>query len=431
MFTAFPATVLTGIVVAVAANTTLLSPSSAGTSPVDVGRRAAASMVAHPNYTQPGCASCCFFCWNYGAGLIFDGLHELADVGVLLPSQTVSYRAKTDAKMNYFLANNGSVPHDVLAGTMSPLTDYHDCGDSWMWGMNYLNRAVSRPAYNGGTDQRIASLLGTNFSFQCPDRLPDDARTFARPGGGDAWPTPSLAANYVWADGSFMGMVLPARLAVQGLGAWASNQMGPAWIGDLITMHVDGYRQYLRDPADSLYHHGYNFAKQEASCCKWGRANGWLMMSRVEVLLGAQAANANGELARRIQQLADVTGEHGSALCAHVDSASGLLHQLVNESGSFLETSSTAMTHWAITTAVLNGFLTPRSKWDSCIKKLWKGVAGAVDTTGTVSGVCQGGPIYRNKSDYFERPHSYEASACGGVGSVLRAAAAMHLYEDA
>eukprot|EP01052_Picozoa_sp_SAG31_P031964 SAG31_NODE_3452_length_4253_cov_10.720270_2_plen_200_part_00 len=180
------------------------------------------------------------------------------------------------------------------------------------------------------------------------------------------------------------------RLAVQGLGPWASNKYGPPWVGELITMHVDGYRKYLRDPADNLYRHGYNYEKKEASCCKWGRANGWLMMSRVEVLLGAQAVNADGEMARRIASLASVTAEHGSALCTHADSETGRLHQLVNETASFLETSSTAMTHWAITTAVEHGFLSPRSKWDACIKKLWKGVAGAVDATGAVAGVCQG-----------------------------------------
>lgn len=43
---------------------------------------------------------------------------------------------------------------------------------------------------------------------------------------------------------------------------------------------------------------------------------------------------------------------------------------------------------------------------------MWKGVAGAVDVTGAVAGVCEGGPIYRNNTDYF----AYEASACGGVG---------------
>ena len=408
--------------------TSASTPSLPASDPVAVGRRAATSFVAHPNFTQPGCASCCFFCWNYGAGLIFDGLHELSAAGMLEPAQAALYRSKTDAKMDYFLSHNGSVPHDVLSGSMSPLTDYHDCGDSWMWGMNYLNRAISRPSYNSA-DQRVASLLGTNFSLHCPDRLPDTTSTFARPGGGDAWPTPTPEPNFVWADGSFMAMVLPARLAVQGLGPWASDQFGPPWMTELVEMHVNGYRKYLRDPVDNLYRHGYNYEKKEASCCKWGRANGWLMMSRVEVLLGAKAVNADGEMKMHISDLSDVLAEHGTALCAHADTTTGRLHQLVNETGSFLETSSTAMTHWAITTAVQNGFLTPRSKWDACIQKLWKGVAATVDSTGAVSGVCQGGPIYRNKTDYFERPHAYEASACGGVGSVLRAAAAMHLYD--
>jgi rhamnogalacturonyl hydrolase YesR len=228
-----------------------------------------------------------------------------------------------------------------------------------------------------------------------------------------------------------MAMVLPARLAVQGLGAWASDAMGPAWVGELIAMHLEGYRAYLRDPADGLYRHGYNYEKREASCCKWGRANGWLMMSRVEVLLGARAVNADGEMVRRIAALVDATAEHGLALCRHVDSTTGRLHQLVNETASFLETSATAMTHWAITTAVQHGFLAPRSKWDACIKTLWKGVAGTVDATGAVAGVCEGGPIYRNKTDYFGRPHAYAASACGGVGAVLRAATAMHHYQQA
>ena len=42
--------------------------------------------------------------------------------------------------------------------------------------------------------------------------------------------------------------------------------------------------------------------------------------------------------------------------------------------------------------------------------------------------MCEGGPIYRNKTDYEARPHDYVASSCGGVGSVLRAAAAMHKF---
>ena len=110
--------------------------------------------------------------------------------------------------------------------------DYHDCGDSWMWGMNYLNRAIARPDYNL-VDQRVANLLGTNFSLHCPDRLPDTAHTFARPSGGDAWPTPTPKANFVWADGSFMGMVLPARLAVLQVAIDDRDLCSSPWHGEL------------------------------------------------------------------------------------------------------------------------------------------------------------------------------------------------------
>ena len=65
-------------------------------------------------------------------------------------------------------------------------------------------------------DLELATLLGRNFSVQCPDRLEDSARTFARRDGAGAngvWPS-TTKPTYVWADGSFMAMALPTRLAV-------------------------------------------------------------------------------------------------------------------------------------------------------------------------------------------------------------------------
>ena len=239
-------------------------PPAAADSPLAVGRRAAASFVAHPNYTQPGCASCCFFCYNYGSGVIFDGINELDAAGMLSPTQAAYYRAAMDAKMDEFLRTPGKTPHDVLSGAQPapPAKDYGDCGDMWLWGITYLTRAERRPGYNGGLDQRLATELGTNFSIGCRDRLPDSARTYARPSGGDAWPAPSPSPQIVWADGSFMGMVLPARLARQGRGAWAASAAGVGWIEGLVTMHLDGYRKYLRDPQDNLYRHGYNLGSR-------------------------------------------------------------------------------------------------------------------------------------------------------------------------
>ena len=59
---------------------------------------------------------------------------------------------------------------------------------------------------------------------------------------------------------------------------------------------------YLQDrgqaggPGDGLMYHGYNAANNATSCCKWGRANGWIMMGHVEV--GSGRRGAVGEWAR-------------------------------------------------------------------------------------------------------------------------------------
>ena len=68
-------------------------------------------------------------------------------------------------------------------------------------------------------------------------------------------------------------------------------------------MPLDRYDRYLRDPADGVYRHGYNHDSKAASCCKWGRANGWLMMSKLELLLATaaiEAAGANLATGRRV-----------------------------------------------------------------------------------------------------------------------------------
>lgn len=64
----------------------------------------------------------------------------------------------------------------------------------------------------------------------------------------------------------------------------------------------------------------------------------------------------------------------------------------------------------------------------SCIADLWRGVATAVTSDGSVSGIYSGGPIYPTLADYLGRPHTYVASACGGLGAVLSSIAAAAKY---
>ena len=44
------------------------------------------------------------------------------------------------------------------------------------------------------------------------------------------------------------------------------------------------FSEQMRAPVDRLYAHVANVATGHHSCCKWGRANGWGMLSHVEVL---------------------------------------------------------------------------------------------------------------------------------------------------
>ena len=270
-------------------------PAGAGADPAVMAEKVATSIMLHPDYTQPGCATsptgggCCFQCWGYCGGLVINGLLRASTGATPLLSASTALAAQrfVSDRLDYFLLPN-KTGGMVLDGAISPTTDTGDCGDNWVFGINYLDRHTRMPRADSDPpshDLELAMLLGRNFSVQCPDRLEDSARTFARMDGAGAngvWPS-TPTPNYVWADGSFMAMALPARLAV----AAPTDVVRHDWMEELTAMHLDGYDRYLRDPADGVYRHGYNYENKTVSCCKWGRANGWLMMSKLELLLAA------------------------------------------------------------------------------------------------------------------------------------------------
>ena len=215
-----------------------------------------------------------------------NGVSAVMDAGLLNASEAAAATDLLNARLDFYRDTPGMTGHDVLAGVISPAVDRGDCGDSWISGINYLSRAqrFKHPSKSTQKDMQLALLLAANFSMGCPSRLPDAARTYARPNGGEAWPpSESKSDIFVWADGSYMGMALPLRLARAAPDAPGRRE----WVAQLVTMHLDGYRKYLRDPMDNVYYHAFNYKRKEHSCCKWGRANGWLMMSRVEALLAA------------------------------------------------------------------------------------------------------------------------------------------------
>lgn len=69
------------------------------------------------------------------------------------------------------------------------------------------------------------------------------------------------------------------------------------------------FAEHMQDPETGLFYHGYNFATNDTSCCFWGRAQGWVLMSHVEVALALQATDPSSPL------LGEVLGIYTRQVC--------------------------------------------------------------------------------------------------------------------
>lgn len=283
-------------------------------------------------------------------------------------------------------------------------------------GIRYWDRAQfkkGQPGYNNTLDMLVARRILEDYILKWPVHLPDN--TVARKVGSccdgptvncsePTW-EPTDHANYLWLDDAFMGLTLATRMA--------HSKEEIAWVSSQHAL----FAKHLQDN-DGLYTHGYNNDKAERSCCKWGRANGWAMMSHVEHLRALKRLGAD-----TAQALALLT-KHAEGLLK-VQSADGRWRQVLNETSTFLETSATSMNVFGIASAVKEGWL-DAAKFTVPVTKAWESlVASVVTADGNVTGVCTGTCI-ADTIDYYEhRSTSYWAASNGGVGASLRAAAAM------
>lgn len=188
----------------------------------------------------------------------------------------------------------------------------------------YLARARRRGPSNpsSAVDFRVARTTVERYILEFPHRVPSGlpaAGTFART-GGDPRENATGAATFLWGDDQFMGLTLMSRFASgQELDRStrrnyadlaAKMQIGEPshftkkWMCLIFTRVPAGlcldpptaaFSEQMRDSVDGLYSHGVNVATGHHSCCKWGRANGWGMLSHIEVLsaLSVSMGNSN------------------------------------------------------------------------------------------------------------------------------------------
>ena len=335
------------------------------------------------------------------------------------------YSSFTDAKLEYWLGTPMATAYN-LTHNISMDWGYSIGDHVGLYPIAYLERGLAKRANtvsagarpgadDGQADIALAVQAADEYVLAWPQRWADG--TISRD-SGDVWPGEvNHDHSFIWGDDAFMGLTLISRLAAAGLG---NDWQMAEWRAFVFEQHrlITGH---LVDGDEGLYYHGFNAWDKRFSCCKWGRANGWTMMAHVEVLRGLEAGS------EQFSAVLSTLAAHAAAVRKRQDPTDGRWHQLLNDTSTYLETSCTAMFTFAWATSVQNGWL-PKAEYDGPIRSAWEGLASAVDMEdGTVAGICNGFGIHADAATYAKCSTSYLGSA-PGLGSVLRAANAMHVY---
>lgn len=354
------------------------------TPPLEVLRSTIATMF------QQSPQNSTFFQFNYGPGYAFAALYEAALLGPAL-----NFTAPASAYMDLYL-QPGGYAYNVTHGIPMPYTGA--VGEPTSFAVAYLARG------RDPTDWAVATHTADTYMLGYPYRLQDG--TFVRPGG---WGTQPGHA-FLWGDDQFMALALLCRLARAGAPR-ASEYLAVATTNALTNA------ARAQQPATGLFPHGFNTLNNESSCCLWGRANGWVAMSLVELLwalpLGAPQRPA----------VLGVFSSLAAGLLRTQDAADGRWHQVMDDSATFLETSATAMFTFALATGAAEGWL-PRALYEAPVRAAWGGLLRAVRQDGSVDGICQGTPVEPSAAAYDSRTTFYNMSD-PGLGAVFRAAMAV------
>lgn len=173
------------------------------------------------------------------------------------------------------------------------------------------------------------------------------------------------------------------------------------------------YCDKLQRPNGLFYH-------REDAPFYWGRGNGWAAVAMAEVLSILPADHkAYAPLMKAYQKM--------MTALIHFQGSDGMWHQLLDDPGSFAESSCSGMFLFALATGLKKGWL-PWNEYAAKIQKGWDALAGYVNTKGKVREVCVGTNAKDNKKHYLKRPR--RTGNFHGQAAVLWAATAMVHLEN-
>lgn len=255
----------------------------------------------------------------------------------------------------------------------------------------------------------IATYIATNYPGVHQARLDDD--TLWRPKENN---------GTIWCDDLYMSCPFLIR--------WGQFANDASFLDDAARQIIN-MAGYLQD-GNGIWWHAYFWNQHGGfehthSPVKWGRANGWVMVTSVEVL----SAMPTNHPAR--DQVLNILRRQINGI-KQVQSPSGMWYQVLDDGANpknWEETSCTAMFAYSIARAVNRGWIDSTNM--AVARKAFEAVCKRIQPNGVVNGTCEGTGIGTNEDFYLNRNHTTNADDLHGRGPVMLAGAEILLGQSA
>ena len=210
--------------------------------------------------------------------------------------------------------------------------------------------------------------------------------------------------NTIWLDDLFMAIPAIAQMG---------KLTGEMKYYNEATKQLLAYAKRMFNKEKGLFMHGWVEGMTVHPQFHWARANGWAVMTMVELL--EVLPKTHPQRAAVLELLR----AHIRGLTAY-QSGSGFWHQLLDRSDSYLETSATAIYTYAFARAINRGWIDGLAYAPATLLA-WNAVSTKVNDKGHVEGTCVGTGMGFDPAFYYHRPIS--PFAAHGYGPVILAGA--------
>ncbi len=191
----------------------------------------------------------------------------------------------------------------------------------------------------------------------------------------------------VWADDVYMSVSFLSRMG---------KMSGDVKYFDDAARQIIQISDLLWDPSKQIYYHCYYTDLKRNGVAYWGRANGWIAVSTVQ-LLDVLPANhpKRAQLIRYLER--QIVG------FSRYQDANGMWHQLLDKNDSYAESSVTTMYVYTIAKAINNKWIDPAYR--SVAMRGWEALKkNQITADGKFQNVCVGTGIADDQVFYYNRP---------------------------